>query len=401
MKIFLSITNGLILSIFLINLLLVYLFGERFIVGAEWNKYVLLWTLLVFEAVITMVIVKTFYDTPILQLEYTIKKFLSWALKNKDIEMHSTLNPHLNFVLKFFSQTLKTLKNIKSEFIHGKEIKSEVGLAMEIQEKILTKKMISIPSLDIVARSKPAAEIGGDSYDIIQSNDNYYIYVGDATGHGVGAGFIMMMVNALVSGFSKTFTSGASILTSTNEILKPRVKANLLMSLLLVRWNESEKRLFMTWAGHEYLIIYKHALGKCFKIKSGGVALGMIKHIEKLVKEQEIRFEPNDIIVLYSDGITESINTNQKDGNEEMFWEQRIIDAILKAPKTDAHGYKCAQSVFNTITIDLSKFMGYKHKQFDDITLSVIHYKWENYTPESHVSDTIPWEFITEWSWEK
>ncbi|USN59280.1 MAG: serine/threonine-protein phosphatase [Candidatus Peribacteria bacterium] len=190
---------------------------------------------------------------------------------------------------------------------------------MEIQEKILTKKMISIPSLDIVARSKPAAEIGGDSYDIIQSNDNYYIYVGDATGHGVGAGFIMMMVNALVSGFSKTFTSGAHILTSTNEILKPRVKANLLMSLLLVRWNESEKRLFMTGAGHEYLIIYKHALGKCFKIKSGGVALGMIKNIEKLVKEQEIRFEPNDIIVLYSDGITESINTNQKDGNEEMF----------------------------------------------------------------------------------
>jgi hypothetical protein len=55
----------------------------------------------------------------------------------------------------------------------------------------------------------------------------------------------------------------------TNEILKPRVKSNILMSLLLVRWNEAEKRLFMTGAGHEYLMIYKASQKKCFKIKSG------------------------------------------------------------------------------------------------------------------------------------
>jgi hypothetical protein len=58
----------------------------------------------------------------------------------------------------------------------------------------------------------------------------------------------MIMVNALISGFAKIFKSGADILSKTNEILKPRVKANLLMSLLLVRWNEKEKRVFMTGA---------------------------------------------------------------------------------------------------------------------------------------------------------
>jgi hypothetical protein len=56
----------------------------------------------------------------------------------------------------------------------------------------------------------------------------------------------MVMVNALVSGFSKIFKSGAIILSKTNEELKPRVKASLLMSMLLLRWDEAEKRLFMT-----------------------------------------------------------------------------------------------------------------------------------------------------------
>jgi serine phosphatase RsbU (regulator of sigma subunit) len=76
------------------------------------------------------------------------------------------------------------------------------------------------------------------------------------------------MVNALISGFSKIFKSGAQILANTNEILKPRVKSNILMTILMLRWNEAEKRLFMSGAGHEYLIVYKHALKRCFLVKS-------------------------------------------------------------------------------------------------------------------------------------
>ena len=78
----------------------------------------------------------------------------------------------------------------------------------------------------------------------------------------------MVMVNALMCGFAQIYKSGHDILAQTNSILKPRVKANLLMSLLLVRWNEAEKRIFMTGAGHEYLIVYKHSVNKTFKIKS-------------------------------------------------------------------------------------------------------------------------------------
>jgi len=375
------------------------LFWENYFNLNTQLKLISLAITIVIEFFIIMYIVKKLFHDPIIKLEYIIKSFYVWELKNTKLEFKKTMNPHLNYALEFFARTLNTLKNIKSEFIHGKEIKWEVELGKEIQWKMLTKKLIEVPGLDVIVKSKPAWEIGWDSYDIIKEWENYYIYVWDATGHWVWAWFIMIMVNALISWFTKVFTSWANILAKTNEILKPRVKANLLMSLLLVRWDEKEKRIFMTWAWHEYLMIYKHKQQKTFKIKSGWVALWMIKDISKLLKEQEIKFEENDIIILYSDWITEAINKQSKDGTEEMFLEDRLMETINKSPKVTDKNYMSARSVFNNITIELSKFMWYKHVQLDDVTLAVIHYKWKDFDKTKDFPENIKEEYITEWNW--
>lgn len=167
----------------------------------------------------------------------------------------------------------------------------------------------------------------------------------------------------------------------------------------MIRWDEQEKRMFMTGAGHEYLMIYKHDQNKCFRIKSGWVALGMIKDVTKLLKEQEIKFEKNDIIVLYSDGVTEAINKPKKDGSEEMFLEDRLVKAIEDAPNLKGKDYKSSRSVFNNITIELSKFMGYNPAQLDDVTLATVHYKGEHFDIANDYPAEIPESFITEWNW--
>jgi len=216
------------------------------------------------------------------------------------------------------------------------------------------------------------------------------MYIGDVTGHGVASGFVMMIVNALISGFSKIVESSADILIKTNEIVKPRVKSNILMTLLMIRWNEREKKMYMTGAGHEYLIIYKASQKKAFKIKSGGVALGMTKDVSKILKEIQISAEVGDIVVLYTDGITES--RNGKHESDMMLGMDRFIEIIENTP------VKTAQGVFNNITIELSKFMGYGHRQFDDITLICMHYKGDK-PIENNVAPEIGSQFITEWNW--
>ena len=349
--------------------------------------------------IIIFYVIHVSYERPLISLELTIKKFLVWALKEEDIKDFKTWNPQLDYIVLFFKKTIHTLKDIKTEFIHGKAIKWEVELWKEIQWKLLNKTLIEVPELVIVAKSLPAGEIGGDSYDVIKQDDNYYIYVWDATWHGVWAGFIMMMVNSLISAYVKVTEKWNHILSLTNDIIKPRVKANLLMSILLVRWNAKTQKMYMTWAGHEYLMIYKHKQQKCFSIKSGWVAIWMVKDIHKLIKEQEIAFDENDVIILYSDGITEAINKSQRDGTEQMFWEEKLIKAIEDAP--EIWWIKTAKSIFKNISIQLSKFMWYKFVQLDDITLATIQYKSEKYIPEMDTSEKLEDELVTEWNWDR
>lgn len=392
-----------LLKIIIIVLLFITAFGLVFFVSwknsISLQEYGIIGIIVLIESIFVLVLIQFFYEWPIQKLEFTIKKFLLGSLKDKDIVFQETMNPHLNFVLKFFAKTLGTLKNIKSEFLHGKEIKWEVALAGEIQGKLLGKKLPEVPDLEIIARSKPAGEIGWDSYDVISEKNNHYIYVWDATGHGVGAGFIMMMVNSLVSAYAKVTHKWNHILALTNDIIKPRVKANLLMSMLLVRWDAKNKRMYMTGAGHEYLMIYKHAKKKCFSLKSGWVALWMTKNIHKLLKEQEISFEPNDVLILYSDGITEAIDKPKRDGSEEMFGERLLISAIEDAPDIGTNKIKTARSIFKNISIQLSKFMGYKYIQLDDITLATVQYVSPEYNKDEDCTEEMESDFVTEWKW--
>jgi len=393
MKWYYRIFKIILLLLVLNNVALFYILWENIIDIPLNQKYIILVSYSIITFTVIMFLVKSFFYWPIVNLELTIKKFYMWEYKNKNIKLKKSPNSSINYIVSFFAKTLNTLRNIKDEFIHGKVIKSEVELWKEIQWKMLEKKLTKVPSLDIIMKSKPAWEIWWDSYDIIKQDDMYYIYVWDATGHWVGAWFIMIMVNALISWFAKIFKPGSIILSKTNEVLKPRVKANLLMSLLLIRWDEKEKRAFMTWAWHEYLMIYKAKSNKTYKIKSGWIALWMVKDISKILKEKEIKIEKNDILVMYSDGITEAINKPKKDWTEIMFWEDRLVDAIENSPE------KTTSSIFKNITIELSKFMWYKHTQLDDVTLAVIHYKWEE--GESNIDDTINKDFITEWKWKR
>lgn len=213
----------------------------------------------------------------------------------------------MNNVISFFIKSLQILRVFKQELRDGRKLRTEVEIASEIQKHVMSNEETIVPSLEIAIASTPASEVGGDSLDLIPGKDeNYYMYIGDVTGHGVPSGFVMMMVNALVSAFVISESSSARIFAETNRILKPRIKQNMMMSSVMLRWNEREKALYYTGAGHEFILVYSKRENKVFKIKTGGVALGMVRDASKMYKEQRIRFELDDIVILYTDGITEA-----------------------------------------------------------------------------------------------
>lgn len=298
----------------------------------------------------------------------------------------------MNYVIGFFVKSLQILRIFKKELREGRQLRTEVEIASEIQKNVMADSNSIVPSLEVALATHSASEVGGDSLGIIAwVDENYYMYIGDVTWHGVPSGLVMMMVNALVSAFVLREESSAKVLAETNRILKPRIKQNMMMSAVMLRWDYKDKALYYTWAGHEFILLYSKRENKVFKIKTGGVALGMMRDASKLYKEQQIRFEPEDIIILYTDWVTEARYRSEQ--NWLLFGIDKMVESILKVPE------KTADNIFRQITIDLSAHMGYKHKQYDDISLFVARYAWGSGSTNTAAHELIDQSNITEWNW--
>lgn len=333
------------------------------------------------------------YIQPVYNLNLEIAKFMTGAQEDTHIAATS-LSRSMNTLTSFFVKSLQILKVFKDELRDGRKLRSEVEIASEIQKHILDKEAVAVPYLEIAMATTSATEVGGDSYDIIEGKDkNYYIYVGDVTGHWVPSGFVMMMVNALISALSLSELNGANILANTNRILKPRVKQNMMMSCVMLRWDATNKAMYYTGAGHEFILVYKSKEQKVYKVKTGWVALGMVKDSSKILKEQQIVFEVDDVIILYTDGISEARYRSEQEW--VLFGVDRIVESVMKCGRRDA------PTIFQQLTIDLSSFMWYKHKQYDDITLIVARYAWTipEWTTTTSLPDGINFSHITEWNW--
>ncbi len=333
------------------------------------------------------------YIAPIEALKQGIARFYTEIDDEPNFEANSWAKG-MNDVIIFFKKSLQILKVFKSELRDGRKLRSEVEIAADIQKQSLSKDSVAIPWLDVATGICSASEVGGDSLDVVVGqNGNYYLYVGDVTGHGVASGFVMMMVNALISAFASKSISGAEILASTNAILKPRIKQNMMMTAVMLRWDSINKKMYYTGAGHEFILIYKAKEKQIYKVKSGGMAIGMMKNISKTLKEQQISFEKWDIIVLYTDGISEARYRSEQNGM--LFGVDRITESVMKLANPNP------ETVFRQLTLDLSAFMGYKHVQYDDITLAVVWFtpEWQTSTIMTDIATKIDKSNITEWNW--
>jgi phosphoserine phosphatase RsbU/P len=266
----------------------------------------------------------------------------------------------------FFNEITRDLEKISYDIKERRRMSSELDIAAQIQKDVLPKKAPDSPGLDIVAKTRPAAEIGGDCFDFLSSNDGNqrYIYIGDVTGHGVPSGLIMMMADTLVHAMiAMGLSSSRDIIVSTNALLTPRINSRLFMTMVMLRWDAAKEKMYYTGAGHEHILVYKAKTEKVEAFRSGGIALGMIPDNSKIAVEKEIPIEIGDTIVLYSDGITEAKN---KIG--EMYTVERMISSLTK------HGYlPSSESIFDHLTNDFANFVG-EYVQIDDTTMIVIKY---------------------------
>lgn len=275
--------------------------------------------------------------------------------------IYTTRIDEVGIIAHFFNQVTKGLGEVSYNIKDRERILDELTIAAQLQRDILPVKSPMVKGLKIVAKTKPATELGGDSFNFFSSKGKVYIYIGDVTGHGVAAGLIMTMVNSLMSVFVDIYSSPYEVLVMINKYIKKHVKKTMFMTMVLLSWDEKSRQLKYVGAGHEHIIVYRVATGLCEAILSGGVALGMVPDNSKIIQEKSIDLENGDFIVLYSDGIIEA-----RDRNGEMFGLERLKQLV-----TEYAAEYSADGVNYHIAREVSTFVE-GHGQDDDMTLIVM-----------------------------
>jgi serine phosphatase RsbU (regulator of sigma subunit) len=210
----------------------------------------------------------------------------------------------------------------------AKYLQNELEIAARIQTSILPRGL-DVPGLELCALMRPAAEAGGDYYEVLPTSDGAWLGIGDVTGHGLNAGLTMMMLQGMVSALVKQNenASPAALLANANRALYENVRERLgtddHVTLTLLRYRQDGR---VTCAGaHLPIVVVRAQDHQIEEHEVDGVWSAITREVAELNPEQNLVLEPGDLMVLYTDGIEEAL-----DGKGEMFGTPRFHAALLE-----------------------------------------------------------------------
>lgn len=240
---------------------------------------------------------------------------------------------------------------------------AELNIARQLQQMVLPKQeeLENIDGVDVAGYMKPADEVGGDYYDILQADGVITMGIGDVTGHGLESGILMLMTQTAVRTLQEIKeTDPVRFLDTLNRTIYRNVqRMNSDKNLTLAILNYSEGRVSISGQHEETLIV--RADGQIERVDTVdlGFPIGLDEDIADFVDHRTLQLEPGEGIVLYTDGITEAENLEGK-----QYELERLCQVISQ------NWSFSAEQIKELVIEDVYKFIG-QQKVFDDITLLI------------------------------
>ena len=249
-------------------------------------------------------------------------------------------------------------------YIQGKQYEEELALARRVQNDLFPTENLPAGNVEFAARFVPARQVGGDLYDVFETDDGGVgMVLGDVSGKGLSAALLMGVVQGAVRTSSDTglATHHEYSAERLNHLLCMKTARERFVSLFWCYLNQNATRLSYINAGHLPALLVRERFGKpdVWRLEQGGgPVLGVMPDAK--YKQAEIDIEPGDLLVVFSDGISEATNVR---GDE--FGEEGIIGSVMRDWR------KPAADVCDGILADIGKFLD-KEPPHDDQTLMVV-----------------------------
>lgn len=273
------------------------------------------------------------------------------------LSLHAT-----QFKMKDKLYTLISLQNISGE-LERERMSKELEIARDLQRRLLPLNGFSFDGYDIAGRCIPAEEVGGDYYDFLRLKDNKLgIVIGDVSGKGVPAAIYMTLTKGIVQAFAAQTGSPKDVLEKVNSLMYGTIDKGSFMTMMYAICDPGGGTSTLARAGHHPALVYTRTSDSVSHITSNGIALGMRDDATfgAMTGETRVHLQPDDLLVFYTDGITEAMNKNQ---------EEYGVDRLSHVVREN-HG-KTAREIITAVHEDVNSFVG-NRTQHDDMTLVVL-----------------------------
>jgi phosphoserine phosphatase RsbU/P len=252
---------------------------------------------------------------------------------------------------------------IYSEANEKKRLDHDLEIARDIQRILLPAEAPTIDGFEINGMNIPARQVSGDYFDYIKVDDERLgVAIADVSGKGVPASLIMAICRSVLRSQAIGNPSPADVLQKVNRQLYPDIKEDMFISMAYLILDHVRSTVTLARAGHDAPLLYTHKSQAVTPLKTPGMVVGIDSGdvFDRLTKDVAVPLERDDCILLYTDGITEALDS---DGNE--FGLALTMKAFRDSAKQGA------QAIVSRLIDDLRNFVG-STPQNDDITLIAI-----------------------------
>ena len=267
---------------------------------------------------------------------------------------------HLKVLTTLASVAAIRVENARlmEERIERERLEREQQVASEIQHRFLPAAAPQVAGYELQGISFPCYEIGGDYYDFIERTDGKLVVaLGDVSGKGTAAALLMSSLHAAVHAQADIHNSLVKTISAVNRYLVESIPPNRFVTLFYAELDPEKGSLSFLNAGHNPPLIV-HAGGTMEQLAAGGLPLGIMPNAD--FREGRTRLHPGDVLVIYSDGVTEAVNPKG-----EEFGPTRLYEVVARNIDSSAAGIR------DRIEAALTKFCQ-GTPAADDITLVIV-----------------------------
>lgn len=248
---------------------------------------------------------------------------------------------------------------LRAALEHKRQIDRDLQAAQQIQKSLLPQQLPQLEGVRLAAYNLPAYDIGGDYYDFIRIDDEHVgIAIADVAGKGIGGAMMMAVCQGVLRTRAGQEQSPARMLSELNRVLAANLAEDMFITMLYMVLNTRTRELKFARAGHERPLLKRANNGGPTPLNAKGIAIGLgdTEVFDSLIQDESVQLQPGDVVVAYTDGITEALNSE----NEE-WGPAHLTDAI------DTQSGQGVDNLMTAIQTRLTRHIG-AQPQYDDMT---------------------------------